>query len=700
MLSPIARCTSSQPRRKVDTVITNMGLIVDEIVKKREAWDRAPGAKRKSPDNIEDLCSISPDPILPVNRQDGEVRSPTSDSYAKLQEYIAGQLRRLPPPPLITVSESSLLPFAESPETLIFTPGPLSSPAAFSNCPTPLMDNNFFKFDADTFGDSFGWPTPKSPLNTIVLSPPQSPILDSLTNQDLFKYYLEVPAQRLADTSPSYIDLFGNYIPAMAQNEPALMEALLGLAALQMGLSIKDLGLSRSMSVRAINHYQIALRIHYESLRNPHALTTDVPLATSIILSHFELWNGELIKMGVHMNGCRDIIHARGKAAHMTPVGRALLAAFRRLDVSSSAISGNPSFQTEDWWTVDPLTRIPISHDSPPLLAADAAFSKLCVICSKLCHLKAWIIRRRREVHQATLEVEEGVRSAKKAALEQKIEQKITSLENDVEAWRKELPPCFNSLHMPLLEDGVSQAEVVEDIVDEDINSTENHEIVPKLYAHKAIALVVAYGIGADIQLYRLRHPDLPVVCPEIGSKCHSLLRVFSGLPSSCDGAMTAPLFATAIELRQKPHQEWLVGILAARISETGFYAMRFLSDGVQYAYSKLDGMRKAPYIRIKEGAAARIDGVSENLWSAEGMMRSMEALSLYEDAAGTRGRKVYRGDFMEGDYYAECDGPEEVGNEEEEGGDGIEVEAEAGLGVEVEEGMDDMWNISSGGFQ
>ena len=126
-----------------------------------------------------------------------------------------------------------------------------------------------------------------SPLKTIALSPPLSPIIDSLTNQDLFQYYLEIPAQRLADTSPSYIDLFGNYIPAMAQNEPALMEALLGLAALQMGHSVK--GLDLSMSVRAINHYQKALRIHYESLRNPQALTTDVPLATSLILSHFEV---------------------------------------------------------------------------------------------------------------------------------------------------------------------------------------------------------------------------------------------------------------------------------------------------------------------------------------------------------------------------------------------------------------------------
>lgn len=50
--------------------------------------------------------------------------------------------------------------------------------------------------------------------------------------------------------------------------------------------------------------------------------------------------------MGVHMLGARDIILARGKAAHMTPIGRALYAAFRRLDIGSSSVTGNPCFLT------------------------------------------------------------------------------------------------------------------------------------------------------------------------------------------------------------------------------------------------------------------------------------------------------------------------------------------------------------------
>lgn len=86
-------------------------------------------------------------------------------------------------------------------------------------------------------------------------------------------------------------------------------------------------------------HYQRAL----ETLT--HSSPT-LPLATILMLSHYELRRGELIKLGVHMIGCRDIIELRGKAVHMTPVGRAICAAFRRLGISTSLISGNPSFQT------------------------------------------------------------------------------------------------------------------------------------------------------------------------------------------------------------------------------------------------------------------------------------------------------------------------------------------------------------------
>ena len=133
----------------------------------------------------------------------------------------------------------------------------------------------------------------------------------------------------------------------------------------------------------------------------------------------------------------------------------------------------------------------------------------------------------------------------------------------------------------------------------------------------------------------------------------------------------TAPLFAAGIELRQKVHQQWLMDVLGERIRETGFHAVRFLRDGLRFAYAKLDGLRGGLYVNIKEGAAARyadtslpflkgrmesdtwtndelvdrIDGVSENLWSAEGMLRSMEALSLYDSEPATP-RRNFQGDY------------------------------------------------------
>lgn len=117
------------------------------------------------------------------------------------------------------------------------------------------------------------------------------------------------------------------------------------------------------------------------------------------------------------------------------------------------------------------------------------------------------------------------MQTAKKAALEAKIDKKIKRLENDLEHWLGELPPCFK----PTQED---------ELEDEDINTTESYDITPKFYKHSAIGLVVGYGIGVRIQLHRLRYPDAPVLTPALGSQCHTLLRIFAGMSTSCDAAM------------------------------------------------------------------------------------------------------------------------------------------------------------------
>ncbi|CUS08127.1 unnamed protein product [Tuber aestivum] len=467
--------------------------------------------------------------------------------------------------------------------------------------------------------------------STMTLPPPRPANLESPTNRELLQAYLDISAKRLADTSPSYVDLFRKYIPAMAYDSTGLMEGILALAAIQIGLMRKD---TRIVAVDAASHYHKALKAHFNAVADPNSRSKDSLLATSIILGHYEIWNGENVKMGVHMLGGRDIILARGKAAHMTPVGRALYAAFNRMDVATSSITGNPTFLTKDWWTVDPFTRVPISTDSPTLLAADAALSKLCVLCCKLTYLKAWSLKRRR-----TLWVKSNGNPSleQKESLQEIIEDRVLKLEEELDMWYAELPSWFSALDTgpPDYNPG-----------DEDINTTPIASIAMGSYQHTSIALVHGWAIGVRLQLNRISNPDMPVVPPRLGSLCHTLLRIFACLPSSTDACIVAPLFAAGMELRQKCHQEWLLIALRDRIDETGFHGLIFLREGLRFTWAKLEGMNKGRFNRIKEGAASKIDGVSENLWAAEGMLGTFEKLALYDSPDMVGKRKNFQGDI------------------------------------------------------
>lgn len=122
----------------------------------------------------------------------------------------------------------------------------------------------------------------------MTLAPLRPAVLDNPTNQELLAIYMKLSAKRLSDTSPSHLDLFGKYIPAMAHGSPALMEGILALAALQTGLMKKD---PRIMTVDAASHYQRSLKEHFKAVSDPKFRTkgTDSMLATSIILSHYEV---------------------------------------------------------------------------------------------------------------------------------------------------------------------------------------------------------------------------------------------------------------------------------------------------------------------------------------------------------------------------------------------------------------------------
>lgn len=72
----------------------------------------------------------------------------------------------------------------------------------------------------------------------------------------------------------------------MAHEYPALMEAMLALAAIQVGLLRKD---ARITSTHAPMHYEWALRGHFRGVADTEIMKTDVPLATSILLAFYEV---------------------------------------------------------------------------------------------------------------------------------------------------------------------------------------------------------------------------------------------------------------------------------------------------------------------------------------------------------------------------------------------------------------------------
>lgn len=114
--------------------------------------------------------------------------------------------------------------------------------------------------------------------------------------------------------------------------------------------------------------------------------------------------------------------------------------------------------------------------------------------------------------------------------LQSSIDLRVSKLDQDLDAWYAEIPTWFKALD--------DDFETGENGEEEDINSTRVTSILPKKYPHTCVGLVHGWAIGVRVQLFRMRYPEALFAPPNIGSLCHTALRIFAFLPTSTDASM------------------------------------------------------------------------------------------------------------------------------------------------------------------
>jgi Fungal specific transcription factor domain len=345
--------------------------------------------------------------------------------------------------------------------------------------------------------------------------------------------------------------------------------------------------------------------------------------------------------MGVFMNGSKELIKLRGKEGCQTPIGRALFSFFIRSDMQSSVVTGNPMFLDEQWWKCDPLYDPQIPQEAPILLAADSALTKLCVIVAKITLVKrSAALRRKRILHK----LEKGTSSP--AALERsslktetQIRQQVTDLQKELANWHRALPTWFNTLEMDQMTEG-----------EEDINRSEEIQILPQRYPHHSIAVVQSIAYAANLQLWRIANPEEMNPPSWVGAVVHAVFRAFLATPETSDAMTISNVWIAALFLRHQSHRQWLENIIMLRIQNSNFWCWKFAFQGIQHQWAQSDGLEIGRFKLMPEGATEVVDGVSENLWRADGVMSIRLADLAHDDTDildGQGPRMMYR---FEGD--------------------------------------------------
>ena len=456
---------------------------------------------------------------------------------------------------------------------------------------------------------------------------PNIPVSRRPEYEHLIQAWFEVSAPYMFNVGPAFVDIWRTHIPGMAlasDGSQALLEAMLALSSLQTAYNLNNYeqGLDR-----AAQHYHTAVALHAAALGSQSSKAyNDSKLATSLLLALYELWSGGLVKLGLHMIGTKNIAFSRDKESAQTPVGRTLFAYFVRIDVQTSIVSGNPAWCTDEWSDLDPLAQMTVPSDAPMLLVADAALAKLCLINAKITHLKRWSAMERTRLSkkfQADRLSAPSIAARKLRDLQSKIQSQVSQLEGTLSEWSAHLPSWFKPL---------------KDSEDVDLNDDPTLEITPLTYPHQSVALLLSMADSAVLQLYRIANPESLVAPTEIGSRACRILRAFISMAATRanDVAFCTLVFVAGLELRHASHRKWLMDIFLSHFHQFHFPIWPFFASAVTWAWQKLEGSPIGEFQYIKGQEEDEIEGVSKNLWRAEGVTTMISSISLEDSDSST----------------------------------------------------------------
>jgi hypothetical protein len=259
--------------------------------------------------------------------------------------------------------------------------------------------------------------------------------------------------------------------------------------------------------------------------------------------------------MAFHVGGAKQIIMKRGKKASRTPLGPALFASYFRMDIAMSVIMGNPVFLDENWWTNDPLTKYPLTPETPILTAVDISLSQLTVIIAKVTLLKQSAATRRQNM--VAQSQNEEIADRTRRLHEARILQQVNVIQRELNDWESALPTWFRS-------------------------SPETDEILlarPSEYVHPFIPSVLSCAYAAKIHLWRIENPyeQLPI---SISVSIDNIMRTFQEIPESADLMIIPNIWSASLFLNDIVHRDELEQLISQRIALTGFFFWKFLSTG------------------------------------------------------------------------------------------------------------------------